>query len=139
MQAAFGLLHSRPASLAPGSRARAVRAADRVVAARMQFVDGEVALGDVRCNVVVGPVRERVRLPELVTLVPAELGSGRTGRRLRAADARDPAVQAFKCASEWLDLSNRTAEVRVSLPERLSVQRRLPPERRAFVHLDPGL
>src|SRR6187402_757365 len=74
-------------------RDRAVRAPDRSVSTFVQFVYWQFALVDIPPDVLVRPVRERARLPELVALVPAELRRVYAGRRLVAADARDPAVE----------------------------------------------
>src|SRR5262245_52807009 len=121
MQAALGLFHARPAALPARAGAGAVRAADRVVAAGVQRVDGEVALGDVGRDVLVGPVGERARLPELVALVPAELRGVRARRRLDAPDACDPAVDVGESACQRLDLADGAAEVGLTLPQRLPV------------------
>src|SRR5256885_9136390 len=65
----------------------------------------------------VGPVGERVRLPELVLGVPAELRSVRAQRRLVATDAGDPGVEIEQRAVERLDLGDREVEVGIRLPE----------------------
>ena len=57
VQPALGLVEARPAALAAGARARAVRAADRGVALVVQRVVREVALGDAAPDVRLGPVR----------------------------------------------------------------------------------
>ena len=84
----------------------------------------------------VRPVGERVRLPELVALVPAELLRARAGGRLVAPHAGDPAVEARQCLAERADLPDRAAEGRVGRPQRVAVNRSLAAERRALVHLD---
>src|SRR5262245_53013133 len=117
MESAFGPLRAGPASFATLARNRGVGVPDRVVAAVVQHVVGEVALADVRPAVVVAPVRYRIRLPELVLLVPAELGRVRPRRRLVAPDAGDPGVQVEQGAVERLDLGNREIEVGLCLPE----------------------
>ena len=111
MQAALGAVAVGPAALAAGARQRGVRVADRGVAAIVQRVVGQPALADVRPAVVVAPVGERVRLPELVRGVPAELRRVRARRRLVAADAGDPGVEAAERADERLDLGDREVEV----------------------------
>ena len=94
-----------------------MRVADRLVALVVQRVVGQPALADVRPAVLVAPVGERIRLPELVLLVPAELRRLRAQRRLVAADPRDPAVEVEQCAVERLDLRDREIEIGVRLPE----------------------
>src|SRR3954465_11416972 len=65
VQPALSLVGVRPATLAPGARRqRAVRAADRRVAAVVQRVVRHVVAGDVVPHVAVGPVGERVGLPQ---------------------------------------------------------------------------
>ena len=97
--------------------------ADRRVAAVVQRVVGEPALADVRPAVVVAPVGERVRLPQLVCRVPAELRRVRARRRLVAADAGDPAVEVAERADQRLDLGDGKIEVGLALPELLAVSR----------------
>src|SRR5918996_3764846 len=67
----------------PATRARilagpglsgAVGAADRGVALVVEGVVGDVVLLDVLPDLLLGPVRERVELPEAEALVPRELG-----------------------------------------------------------------
>src|SRR5579884_2603999 len=103
-------------------RLRRVRVADRRVAAVVERVVRQAALPDVPPAVVVAPVGERVRLPELVHLVPAELRRVRARRRLRAA--------------ERLDLRDSEVEVGIALPEPLAVPRRELLGRGALEHLD---
>ena len=100
-----------------------MRVADRRVAAVVQRVVGQPALADVRPAVVVAPVGERVRLPQLVRRVPAELRRVRARRRLVAADAGDPGVEAAERPDERLDLGDREVEVGLALPELLAVLR----------------
>ena len=97
--------------------------ADRLVAAVVQRVVRQPPLTDVRPAVVAAPVGERIRLPQLVRLVPAELRRVRARRRLIAADAGDPAVEAAQRPDERLDLGEREVEVRLALPELLPVGR----------------
>src|SRR4051794_28955600 len=73
VQAALVLLGAGPAPLAPVPGLRAVRAADRRVAAIVQRVVGDVVREDVAPDVLLGPVDERAQLPEAVRLVPGEL------------------------------------------------------------------
>ncbi len=102
----------------------------------MERVDRQVALLDVGVDGGLRPVGERVRLPELVALVPAELLRVRPGGGLLAPHAGDPAVEAGECVAERADLADRAAEGRVRRPQRVAVDRGLAPERRALVHLD---
>ena len=88
----------------------------------MELVVGQLALADVVPAALVVPVGERVRLPELVLLVPADLRRVRAGRRLVAAQAGDPGVEPAERAAERLDLADRAAEVGLALPERVAVQ-----------------
>src|SRR5436305_5848861 len=81
---ALGLFEPRPAAIAGRTahtdRLGAVGATDRGVALIVERVIREVVLMDVVPDVAFGPVRERVELPELKALVPAELRSaGTTG------------------------------------------------------------
>src|SRR5207253_714359 len=64
VQSALGLLGSRPAALATCARLRARCAPDRLVPLVVQPVVGQVALVDPSPQVLVGPVRERVVLPQ---------------------------------------------------------------------------
>src|SRR5579884_2317987 len=111
MHAALRALAARPAALAAGAGDRRVRVADRVVA----------AVADVRPAALVRPVGERVRLPELVLGVPAELRRARARGRLVAADAGDPGVEAAERPDERLDLRDREVEVGLALPQVLAV------------------
>ena len=136
MQAALGPVAVGPAALAAGAWNRRVGVADRCVAAVVQRVVGEPALPDVRPAVVVAPVDERARLPQLVRGVPAELRRVRTCRRLVAANAGDPAVEVSERADERLDLGDREVQVGLALPELLAVRRLELLGARALEHLD---
>ena len=114
-----------PAALAARAGKRRVRVADRLVALVVQRVVRQPALLDVGPAVVVAPVGERARLPELVLLVPAELRRRRARRRLVAADAGDPAVEIEQRRVERRDLGDREVEVGLRLPE-LVLDRRRP-------------
>ncbi len=74
-------------------------------------------------HMLVRPVRERVRLPELVLLVPAELGRVRPRRRLVAANAGDPAVEPGERAVQRLDLRGSSSRGRASSPRARPVHR----------------
>src|SRR3712207_2510492 len=69
VEAALELAGARPAALAPRSRLRARRAADRRVALVVQRVVREVALVDAPPEIPLGPVGERVVLPDPAALV----------------------------------------------------------------------
>ena len=94
-----------------------MRVADRGVALVVQRVVGQAALLDEGPAVVVAPVGERIRLPELVLLVPAELRRAGARRGLVAADAGDPAVEIEEGTVERLDLCDREVQVGLRLPE----------------------
>src|SRR5947209_621072 len=66
------------------------RAADRVVATVMQRVVGQIPGEDVSPDVGLGPVGQRVELPDPSPLVALELGSPGAGGGLLAAQAADP-------------------------------------------------
>ena len=117
----------RPSRPVPGRRA--VRAADRSVTALVERVDRQLALADVRPDVVVRPVGERARLPELVALVPAELR--RRPRGVGDWSRRTPVIQPVEArerGAERADLADRATEVGVPLPERVAVGRGLTAE-----------
>src|SRR5262245_62783449 len=87
MQSALGLVCAGPAAVAAASGLRAAGAADRGVALVVQLVVGEVAVEDRGPDVALGPLGERVVLPDPARLVALdELGVGAC-RRLLAADA----------------------------------------------------
>src|SRR5881398_1931496 len=117
MEAALGPAGAGPATLTARAGNRRVAVADRVVTAVVQRVVGQIALLDVRPAVVVAPVGQRVRLPELVRLVPAELRRGCARRRLVAADAGDPGIEIEKRAVQRLELRDREVQVGLGLPE----------------------
>src|SRR5436189_3119576 len=106
-----------PATLAALARLRRVRIPDRGVAPVVELVVRQPALPDVGPAVLAAPVRKRVRLPELVLVVQAELRRLGPRRRLVAADPGDPAVEVEQRAVERLELRDREVEVRVRVPE----------------------
>src|SRR3954452_16004442 len=93
---ALGLCGARPAAVAQVAarpdRLRAVGAADRRIAAIVERVVREVVLTDVVPDVALGPIGERVQLPEVEALVPAELRRLGTAAGVCPADAGGPAV-----------------------------------------------
>src|SRR3954470_4309203 len=93
VQAALDLVGARPASVPAPAGDRAVRAADRVVAAVVQRVVGHVVIGDVAPDVLLGPVGERRALDlARMALVGPELRSRRARRGLLPPQPRDPGV-----------------------------------------------
>src|SRR2546428_8694561 len=93
VETAFGLVDSRPTAFAALAGPCAVGAADRRIAALMELVHWQVVVANVRPDVVVRPVGERARLPELMAVVPAELQRVGARRGLVAADARGSAAR----------------------------------------------
>src|ERR1700750_177730 len=85
VQAALGLREAGPAALAAVARRGARRAPDGVVALVVERVIGQVALVDAPPEVLLGPLDERVVLPDPALVVELDrLGVG-AGRRLLAA------------------------------------------------------
>src|SRR4051794_26709018 len=117
VQPALRLVQFRPAAVAALRRKRAVRAADRLVAAIVQRVVRHVVLVDVGPHLRLAPIRERVRLPQPVALVEGELRGEAARVRLRPAQPGDPAVDVFERASQRRDLANAAARVGVGLPQ----------------------
>src|SRR5437588_5477937 len=93
VQAACRSVLSRPAAVASRAGLCARRAADRVIAPVVEWVVGQVVVGDESPHVAVGPVGQGVELPQAVRLVPLELGSVGARRGLLAAQAGDPGVE----------------------------------------------
>src|ERR1700754_4429148 len=96
IDAALGLGDAGPEAVAKvadrAHRLRAMRAADRGVAAIVKRVVRKTVLMYVVPDVALGPIGERVQLPEAEFLVPGELGSPGPAAGIRPADAGDPAV-----------------------------------------------
>src|ERR1700728_481568 len=124
METALGLLSPCPAALAPGAWPRARRAADRLVALVVQRVVGQVTLVDTPPQVLVGPVGERVVLPQSALLVAFDQLRLRPRRALLAADAGDPALGAGERIFQRCHLRDRAAVLR-SAP-RLALAARVP-------------
>src|SRR3954447_1917325 len=137
VQPALRLLGARPAAVATGPGLGAVRAADGLVPLVVQRVVGKVVLGDVAPHVLVGPVGQRRGLPLLVLDVPAELRSVRPQRRLVAAQAGDPRVDALEGARQRLDLAHAAAGVRVAGPQAVDPLAAEDLDLRAVALLDP--
>src|SRR6478736_685478 len=118
----------RGADPAPGAgvaarahRLGAVGAADRRVAAVVQRVVGDPMLPDVVPDVALGPIGERVQLPEAEPLVPGELRRRRAVRGVPAADAGDPRLDRAERPAHRLHLAQAAAGVRLPLPELVAV------------------
>src|SRR3954469_21244406 len=111
VQPALGLVGPGPAALAAAARQRARRAADRLVAAVVQDVVGQVALVDATEEIALGPLDERVELPDPAALVELDGLGVRARRTLLAADAGDPRVGAVERALERRDLRGAAAVV----------------------------
>ena len=69
VQATLGLVGAGPAAVAAAAGLRARRAADRLIALVVQRVVRQVALVDTPPQVLVGPVRQRVVLPQAAHVV----------------------------------------------------------------------
>src|SRR5579871_3127782 len=104
VQAALGLVEAGPATFATLAGPRAGRAADRGVAPVVQRVIRQVVGEDVAPEVLLGPVRQRVDLPDPALLVAFDLRRGGSGRRLLAANAGDPGIDALERALERVHL-----------------------------------
>src|SRR4051794_34807411 len=94
VQPALRLGQAGPAALPPGARRGAGGAADRRVALVVQRVVGQVALEDAPPQVLLGPLDERVVLPDAAALVVLDGLRVRPGGGLLAADAGDPGIGA---------------------------------------------
>src|SRR5579884_3070982 len=104
VQTALGLLLPGPAPLATVAGTRAGGAPDRGVAAVVQWVVGQVVRVDVAPEILLGPVGQRVDLPDLPRAVTVELWRGGPRGRLLAANPRDPGLDAVERALERLHL-----------------------------------
>src|SRR3954468_10553128 len=93
VQPALRLVGVGPATRAAGvRRQRAVRAADRRIATIVQLVVRHVVAEEVVPHLALGPVRQRVRLPQPVAQVPIDLLGAPPRGRLLAAQAGHPRV-----------------------------------------------
>src|SRR4051794_8113665 len=136
VQPALDLVGPRPASVTPPCRRRAVRATYRRVAAVVEGVVGDVVAGDVVPHVALAPVRERVRLPQAVLVVPVELGGVGPAGGLLAPQAGDPCVHPRESLLHRADLADVAAGVGVAVPELVAVHLGLALEAHALVHVD---
>src|SRR3954463_16274943 len=137
VQPALRLVGPRPAARAAVARLRARRAADRGVAAVVQRVVRQGALVGPPPQVLLGPVDERVVLPHRALLVPLDRLGVRAGRRLLAADARDPGVRAGECGLERGPLGRAAALLRAG--PRAGRVGDLDPHAEALLERAPGL
>src|SRR3954471_10042019 len=97
VQPALRLAGVGPAPSAAGvGRQRAVRAADRGVAAVVQLVVRHVVAEDVVPHLALGPVGQWVRLPQSVPEVPVDLLGTAARHRLLATQTGHPAVDIRK-------------------------------------------
>ena len=126
VQAALGLVGARPAALAAAAGLRAGRAADRLVALVVQRVVGQVALVDPPPQVLVGPVRQRVVLPQAALLVAFDQLGARARGSLLAADAGDPALGARERAARARPPSRPSSSARARSTGRRGCSRRGP-------------
>src|SRR4051794_23919722 len=94
VQAALGLVLSRPTAVAAVAGQGARGATDRLIAPVVQWMVREIVLVDVGPDVAVGPLRERVELPDAAHLVPLDRLGVRARGRLLAPDPRDPRIRA---------------------------------------------
>src|SRR3954447_5124604 len=105
MDPALRLGEAGPAALTSGARIRTGCAADRRIALIVQRVVRQVARVDPPPEVLLGPVEERVVLPDPALVVELDrLGVGPRGRLL-AADAGDPGVGAAERPFQRGDLA----------------------------------
>src|SRR4051812_39657301 len=106
VEPALRLVGVGPAARASGiRRQRAVRAADRRVAAVVERVVRHVVAEQVVPHVALAPVRQRVRLPEPVPQVPVDLLGAAPRGCLLAPQTGDPAVDVRESALERRDLA----------------------------------
>src|SRR5579884_1086156 len=109
MESTLRLVLARPAPLTPLAGQRARLASDRGVALVVERVVGKIVLEDVVPDVLLGPVGERVDLPDIALVVALELGGGGPRRRLLTADAGDPRLDAGQRPLEPVDLGGAAA------------------------------
>src|SRR6266571_2511749 len=140
VQPALLLREIRPA---PGARvlarlylARAGPAADAGVVPVVQDVVRDVVGADVVPDLLPGPLRQRVQLHQVEQLVPLHQSGVGAGRRLVAADAGDPGLEAAEVALERLHLADLAAEVGLPAVEIAAVLGRLLLDRHERFHAD---
>ena len=95
---------TRPFLLVGPRRTRARDAADRAIARVVQRVERDLVRLDVAPDLLLAPVRERLDLPDAVTIGALDLAGVGARRRLVAADAGDPGVVGLERLDERLDL-----------------------------------
>src|SRR3954469_18503490 len=137
VQPALRLVGVGPAASAPVvGRQRAVRAADRGVAAIVQLVVRHVVAEDVIPHLALGPVGQWVGLPEAVAEVPVDLLGAAPRHRLLAAQSGHPAIDIRKRALQRRDLPDPAALVRVARPQRVAMRSRLLLQRQTAKDVD---
>src|SRR5437588_9734587 len=104
MYAALALVLAGPAPVATLARLRARRAPDRGVTAIVQRVVRQLVPVDIAPDVLLGPVDQRVDLPDPPLWVALDLGGASAVRSLLATDARDPCVDVLEGPLERGDL-----------------------------------
>ena len=113
MKAALGLVRARPAALAPGARLGAGRAADRLIALIVQRVVRQVALVDPPPQILVGPVGERVVLPQAAR---SSRSISSVFARVGPCSRRMPVIQPSAPASEPSSAATFATEQQCSGP-----------------------
>src|SRR5450755_511522 len=104
VDSALGLLLPAPATFAAGPGLRARRAPDRRIARIVERMVGKIVLEDVAPDVLLGPVGERIELPDPAGVVVLELGRRGARRRLFTPDSGDPRVDAAQRLLQSHDL-----------------------------------
>src|ERR1019366_286990 len=115
VQTAFGLVAARPAS---GARVLTGRyrpggggTADGEVAAGNERVDGEIVIGLVVRDVVLGPGGDGIHLHQLAGVVPRDDGGGRPGEGIHPLEAGHPGLATLEGPVEGNHLAHLTATV----------------------------
>src|SRR5262249_40792422 len=109
VQAALGLVAARPAALAAGAGLRARGTADRLIALVVERVIREVAVVDAAAEVLLGPLGQRVELPDPALVVELDVLGRGARRALLAAQPGDPGVDAAQRLLQGRDLGGRAA------------------------------
>src|SRR5690606_14296203 len=118
VDAALGLVPAAPAArarvLAGLDRAGAGLAADRKIAFRLERMAREIVRLEIRVEVRLGPVAERVDLePAILDLETRQVLAG---DRLERLAARNPSIEILLGAPQRLDLADLAAAVRIPRP-----------------------
>ena len=102
----------------------------------MERVVGDPVGVQVGPDVPLGPVGQRVELPEPEPGIPGELRCPGPGLGVLPADPRNPALDLREGPLHRLDLADRAAGVGIALPELVAVEPRLFVERDRVVALE---